>query len=330
MSKYLNHQAKTLADWAYLAIAKHFNKILNHEVDVVKDKEPEDLHQMRVGMRRLRSALVGFAPALNLPEEIGESKVGKIARILGRLRDIDVLGEALNCQYQPILPVGEGKILAQALKVLDKRRKKAFKKVVKTLNSSEYLKLKAAFQDWLQQPSYQPIGQIAIDVVLADLLLPQASRLMLHPGWLVGVNLEGAEVEFFPERDQTTVATLLETQGLILHDLRKEAKRSRYNMELFTQFYGDVYQGYVQDVKTMQTVLGDIQDCFVLAEFLADIFAEDLQKIMPTLVAKFQEIRYYKWQEWEQIQRKFMAATTRKELHLTILSPNLTPADYEE
>jgi len=53
--------AKTLGDSAKLAIEQHYQKILKHEAQVLKDKDPEDLHQMRVGMRRLRTAIVGFS-----------------------------------------------------------------------------------------------------------------------------------------------------------------------------------------------------------------------------------------------------------------------------
>ncbi len=72
---------KFLGDWASLAIKKHLEKIVKHEADVLKDRDPEDLHQMRVGMRRLRSAITGFAPALELPKPAQEKKIGKIARL---------------------------------------------------------------------------------------------------------------------------------------------------------------------------------------------------------------------------------------------------------
>ncbi len=57
----------TFKAWANMAIAKHANKIFNNEAKVIKDKDPEKLHQMRVGMRRLRSAIGDLAIALDLP-----------------------------------------------------------------------------------------------------------------------------------------------------------------------------------------------------------------------------------------------------------------------
>ncbi len=62
--------AVILKEWAYIAIAKHSRKILKYEAGVLQDKDPEELHQMRVGMRRLRSAIAGFAVAIDLPKTV--------------------------------------------------------------------------------------------------------------------------------------------------------------------------------------------------------------------------------------------------------------------
>lgn len=314
-------EAKTFGDWAYIAIAKHFNKILKHQAKVLEDKEPEELHQMRVGMRRLRSAIAGFASALKLPKDASEKNVGKVARILGQLRDLDVLEETFQDRYQPDLPKKEQKKLDKALDDLDRQRKTAFKEVKNILNDKNFLELKEAFNNWLKNPIYQDIASISIQDILPDLLLPQASKLLLHPGWLVGIQFEEGEPQFANQLDKKKVVKLLNSERLILHELRKEAKRSRYNMELFTQFYGDSYQDYLEDIKQLQTILGEIQDCFVLSEFLTDIFEEDFSGEMPNLARKLTETRYQKWQEWEVLQHKFLNPKTRRDFHTTILQP---------
>ncbi len=329
MKESLNQDPKTFSDCAYIAVAKHFNKFLKHEKGVLADKDPEELHQMRVGMRRLRSAIVGFAPALNLPRNASEKQVGKIARVLGSLRDIDVLEDVLENHYQPTLPQKEKPLLERGLEALKQQRKKAFKEVQKTLQGDAYLNLKKAFQEWLNKPIYQPIGGISIRDILPDLLLPQVSQLLLHPGWVVGIEFSEGETQFPDGLSPKKVKILLDEQGVILHDLRKEAKRSRYNMELFTQFYGDTYQEYLQEIKTIQSVVGEIQDSFVLKEFLTSVFEDNLEKEMPVLSSNLQETRYQKWQEWEKLQHNFLNAKTRKEFHNTVLQPLKTPAKID-
>ena len=326
----LGHEPKTFGDWAYIGIAKHYNKFLTHEAAVLEDKDPEELHQMRVGMRRLRSAIQGFRLALNLPKNAHETKVGKIAKKLGELRDIDVLEDTLKNKYYPNLPKNEKKYLEQGISSLAKQRKKALITVIKTLNSKVYLSLKQAFAEWLNKPKYYDIAEVSIQTVLADLLLPQVSQLMLHPGWVIGVKFKEGNISFPNGLAQKEVEILLKKQGLILHDLRKEAKRTRYNMELFTQFYGDMYKTYLKDIKAIQTVLGEIQDSFVLKEFLDGVFDDNILKNMSVFSNQLQENRYHKWQQWEILQRKFLNSHTRKDFHLTVLQPSVLQSDIED
>ncbi len=72
------NNAVTLGEWANIALIKHTGKILKYESKVIKDRDPEDLHQMRVGMRRLRSAITGFAVALDLPKTVNEKIIAKL------------------------------------------------------------------------------------------------------------------------------------------------------------------------------------------------------------------------------------------------------------
>ncbi len=308
-------EAKTLSDWAYIAVDKHFHKILAHEEGVLKDEDPEELHQMRVGTRRLRSVLAGFAPALKLPDSGDDKSVGKLARTLGQLRDLDVLKEALITDYLPNLPGEEQRFLGQAFKYLEQERKKVLKIVDDTLKGHKYINLKNAFKHWLNKPQYSPMGAIDIKVVLPDLLLPEVSKFLLHQGWLIGANSQSFS--------KGEVEDILAQEGYHLHELRKEAKHTRYNMELFAHFYNEDYDEYLSDVKKLQSVLGNIQDSSVLADFLEKVYGEDIRNKMPTLISIFQNIHYENWQKWQGIQAKYLRAETRKRFHQAILNHNL-------
>ncbi len=324
MASYTAEAAKTLGDWSYIAIAKHYQKIGKHETKVLQDKNPEELHQMRVGMRRLRSAIQGFHPALKLPKNAKEKTVGKVARVLGELRDLDVLKETLENQYYPFLPTEEQSLLKNALVALKKQRKKTSKKVKAILTDYPYEHLKKGFENWLDCPAFTSIADLDIPIILPDLLLPQISHLLLHPAWLLGVTIEDGRINFsHPEPlTQRDVETLLNTQGMILHDLRKEAKRVRYNMELFTQFYPETYQKYLDEIKDIQAVLGEIQDSFVLGEFLFQALEINLSRKMPTFMAKLSDIRGKKWQKWQTLQQIFLDGDHRQQFHQMLLNPS--------
>ncbi|MBD2183355.1 CHAD domain-containing protein [Planktothrix sp. FACHB-1355] len=314
-------KAKTLGDWAYLAVEKHFHKTLKHEADILKDKDPEALHQMRVGMRRLRTAVTGFAPALNLPKEAQEKIIGKIARTLGVLRDLDVLQESLQTHYRPELPKSEQKVVDTALDYLAQQRQQAFKDVKSTLEKSRYLNMKRAFLDWLEQPTYRDMANLPILEVLPDLLLPQISELLLHPGWLVGTKAEKAEIHLLKDMSHKAVEQELAVHGEVLHSLRKQTKRVRYQMELFTNFYGATYQAYLEDMKTIQSILGEIQDSVVLAEFLAEALGSKTDNLPRTLSEKLAESRYKAWQQWQPLQQRYLHIQIRQSFRSELLRP---------
>ena len=311
--------AVVLKEWANIAIAKHSRKILKYEAGVLQDKDPEELHQMRVGMRRLRSAIAGFAVAIDLPKTVNEKNIAKIGRSLGKLRDLDVLLAALKVDYRPLLPVAEQKSLDKVLKSLNKQRKDELKQVRKTLNSKLYFNLKQELQNWLEQPQYQSIGDLSIYPVLPDLLLPQISQLLLHPAWLVGVELENGQIQCPKMLNSKAVEQLLEQEEPLLHDLRKSAKRTRYNLELFDRFYDDTYHYYLKQIEKIQEVLGQIQDCYVLREILEKVLKSAIAVKMPELEALFSKIRDEKWQEWSILQEEFLDDKTRRELRQTII-----------
>ncbi len=320
-------KTNTLGDWGYIAIEQHLHKILKHEEDVLNDRDPEALHQMRVGMRRLRSAVTGFQVVLDLPKSAAEKKIGKVARILGELRDLDVLKETLLNEYEPELPKSEQKYLKQVLNYLGKQRKQALTKVQSALESKSYQHLKKALKNWLEEPQYLGVAQLPISEVLPDLLLPSVSEFLLHPGWLVGVQEAEGKIGVSKAMPQSEVEQLLIDQGKLLHSLRKETKRSRYQMELFTEFYGSKYLAHLEDLKEIQKILGEIQDSVVLSEFITAALDSDSKKQLPTLVKQLLQNSYKSWQHWQFLQNKYLNAETRTSFRLELLNPIKQPSD---
>lgn len=312
---------KTLGDFAYQAIDKHFKKTVKWEKSVKKDEDPEPLHQMRVGMRRLRTAVSRFGLSLNLPKSVSDKNIGKIARILGKLRDLDVLKEILENNYKPHLLPKEQESLKIAFSTLDKQREIELSHVYKTFKDELYKDFKTDLHDWLEKPSYQPLASLPIQQVLPDLLLPEVSGFFLHPGWLIGTEIVGSEVVVKTNWTPEQLEQHLKTEGETLHDLRKQAKRIRYQMELFTELYGESFTDKITDVKHIQESLGMLQDSMVLNEWLADIFKSELNSQLRGLTTLLAANRYQLWQQWQPLQEQYLKAETSRKFHLTILQP---------
>lgn len=313
-------EKQLLKDWAYLGIEKYFSTTISYEQKVLADQDPEDLHQMRVGMRRLRSAVTGFAPVVILPDSVSNQKIGKMARILGELRDLDVLQESLR-EYQPQLKAKEQTLFNKALKKLAKQRSKAFKTVENLLEGKRYKYFKESVQDWLENPQYQDWGELPVNSVLPDLLLPYINQLLLHRAWWVGVMVEGNQIKRQTRLTLKGAEVQIAQQGEALHDLRKQAKRVRYQMSLFRQHYGPVYQEYVQEIKQIQEVLGTIQDTLVLEFFLDQVLPCNWREEGPGLMKLLAKERYECWKEWYKLQQRYLNEEVRQGLRQAVISP---------
>ncbi len=321
---------KTLGDYAYQAIQKHFKKALKWEKTVKKDEDPEALHQMRVGMRRLRTAVTRFGFVVDLPKAVTDRNIGKIARCLGNLRDLDVLKESVEKNFQPHLPSQELKHLEKAFDAIDKQRGQALTGVKEIFKHARYKSLKHSLDNWLEEPKYKELAPLPIDLVLPDLLLPEVSYFFLHPGWQFGMPLgsnNGAStstslLRSYPKgMTSTQVEQNLDSNHEVLHSLRKQAKRLRYQMELFTDFYGENYGEHLTEVKNIQDILGEIHDSDVLEDWLIDVFGEDFTEKLPTFTSLLVDKRHQLWQQWAPIQKRYTQVDTRNQLHLAILEP---------
>jgi len=288
----------TFGHWAILAFERHSQRVFKYEPRVLKDKDPKDLHQLRVGMRRLRSAIAGFGIAVELPDAITPKKIGKMARILGVQRDNDVLQGILAEKYYPHLPKAEKKILNKVIKHLKKDRKQAFNETRKLLTQGKFRTFKHQWQTWLEHPKISPLCQLPIAALLPDLLLPQLSQFFLHTGWLIGTERDPENTHGLGLRcvdvTPTNFQSQLDGKEPILHDLRKVAKRTRYQMELFEDCYGDDYQQLLHQVKQVQEILGNLQDSFVLRQLIEDYLDVELPRLSPQLDAIFQGDRHHR------------------------------------
>lgn len=316
----------TLGDYAYRAIQKHFKKTLKWEKTVKKDEDPEALHQMRVGIRRLRSAVNSFEFVVDLPKAVKDRNLGKIGRQLGELRDLDVLKQTIETSFQPSLPPEEVKHLKAVFNALDKQRNDAVNVVKTTLKDVRYKSLKSSLNNWLEEPTYHETATLSVELILPELLLPEVSEFLLHPGWQFGnpSNLKNVLVHGINNSTNEKQENL-STNHEVLHSLRKKAKRLRYQMELFVDFYGDAYATYVAEVKNIQDILGEIHDTDVLEGWLSDVFDKKFTDKLPTFTNLLAEKRHQLWQRWTPIQERYLEADNRHRLHLAILHPISSP-----
>jgi CHAD domain-containing protein len=191
------------------------------------------------------------------------------------------------------------------------------------LHRNIYQDFKKDLNTWLENPVYTAIASLPMEHILPDLLSPQISAFLLHPGWIVGSHFNKSENMIDLNFPAKRLEDLSHQEEMTQHSLRKEAKRTRYLMELLLSFYGENYQEMLKKIKQVQEVLGEIQDGFVLRQMLSQVYGHDLQTILPIMAQTIRENRLQNGLQWEELRQFFLSPANRTQLRLSIQSPDL-------
>ncbi|MEO1636289.1 MAG: CHAD domain-containing protein, partial [Cyanobacteria bacterium J06631_9] len=294
-----------LGGYAYQIIRQQSKKVFKLRSHVLADTDPENLHQMRIGTRRLRAALSIFGDVVDVDEAKLTKSITKVTKSLGKVRDIDVMKAWLKSNTSE-LDKPEKKIIKGLLKKLKKRRKKQFAIMETALESKSFKKLSKAFKKWVKQPAFAPTAsQDAAGNAIAKLIGP-LTALLRHPGWQVATHPQSGQLKPAKSITLKRLNQALEADGEQLHDLRKQIKRTRYQAEFFRSLYGITYSAQIREFRTLQTLLGSLQDQLVISDFLAAELGSDWAKQLPSIHQQFQTSRLELWQAWQPLQQKYL------------------------
>jgi CHAD domain-containing protein len=244
----------TMADVVCAAIVNSTTRMLRHDPGIRIGDDPEDVHQARVGTRRLRSDLRTFAPVL-VEEWLGplRDELRWLAGALGAVRDADVLAERLRRQADA-LPARDASGLAPLFRKLAAERERAGEELLAALSGERYValldRLVAAAQD-----HDNPHGP-TIDMFRAEAALPAVEllpELVARPWRHVKKAVSELDAESPPEA---------------LHEIRIRVKRARYAAEAASPVFGKRARNFGKALADTQGLLGDHQDAMVAEEWL--------------------------------------------------------------
>ena len=273
-------------------------KLVQLQTPVSEGKGAEPLHQMRVTMRRLRTTVLQFEPALQLPSAINDQRLAKWVRRLGLARDLDVLRERLEGGFLPQLPEAEVKALRPVLKQLRRERQLAYGHVVEVLQSRSYLEGLAQLQLWLKQPQYTLLGDQPVREWLIEWQGPCLASVFLHPGWQVS-SAEG-EVD-------------------VLHELRRQIKQARYRLENLSALEGVQTAACIDSLKQGQELLGEFNDLQVLQCAINDQVPGRLEEVLPQLEWLLVQHQRHCWEQWRDLVCDVLPSRRRQSLWRALL-----------
>jgi len=245
----------SMAFVAHRIFTYQFSQMLAHEKGTRKGEDIEELHDMRVAVRRMRASTLVFDEYLE--SEKLEPHLKGLRRTLGALggvRDLDVFREKAET-YLKTLPSGREHDLDPLLITLAEEREKARKNMLDYLDSEKYSHFKKDFSDFLDFPETWALPTTTekhdslphrVKDVLPSILYARLADISAYSEWV-----EGPYVSV--ER---------------LHRLRIAAKGLRYTLEFFEDVLGKEVETLIKDFKVLQDHLGDLHDAAVATKML--------------------------------------------------------------
>jgi triphosphatase len=221
---------------------------LEANVPGVLKQNVESLHQMRVGLRRLRALLDMFGELAPLPAAISES-VEWLAGELGATRDWDVLAGST-------IPEIKGPDLAALRSEAESRAHALHVHMLQTLHQPRYTQTILQLNGWFHGRHWRDTDG-----------LPKESKLARRADATMGPLLRKAQ-----RRLQKRIEALDVSDAPGRHRVRIAAKKARYAAEFFRDLLpAKPAKRYIRSLSGLQDKLGHLNDLAVAERLLAEL-----------------------------------------------------------
>ena len=238
----------TLEELVQLALTRSVNQILRQGVAVRDSDDPEDVHQLRVGIRRLHSDLRTFSPILrSKPLRILRANLQWLGASVGALRDCDVLTKRLDSELLSLSRTNRSGIALLEARLKDD-------------HDVSHTGLLEVLESTRHHAVVESITKLSDDPPIRSKSKREASRQaslsapkFVQPPW---------------ERLRAAVAGLGELPSdVALHEVRILTKRCRYAAEAVAPVLPDAVP-FAKALADLQTILGDHHDTVVAEAWL--------------------------------------------------------------
>jgi CHAD domain-containing protein len=223
--------------------------------------DPEGPHQLRIGLRRLRSAFSTFRQALRSGETVRLNAEARwLGQEVGRLRDLDVLAFEILVREANAHPEEQGfAVVADALKAKALAERMHLRETLKGERVMRFLFDLARLietRGWLVPADFEQTQRLARPVI--DTAVGALAKRWKHAG-----------------RRACELDTLDPEQR---HELRKELKKLRYAAE----FSGSLFpakrvETFIRRLKRLQDIFGDLNDAHLVRVGIDQIIAPGIE-----------------------------------------------------
>lgn len=249
---------------AGLTVAQAFGCVVGQLTDVILGNAPraaagrdgpDPVHEMRVALRRLRSAIALFRPAVGCPAvDAASAHLKALADRLAPARDWDVFVAETAATVAEALP--DDASLRRLRAAAERRRRQAY----------------TALRLWLHSPEFRQLG-----ITLAGLAGGTVWMAALDPAQqeTLALNLDEFANQALARRLRRLTAAGEAIEHLdtdALHAVRLRAKRMRYAAEVLAPLYpGKASRRFLRRLMTLQDRLGHLNDGSVADALLSQL-----------------------------------------------------------
>jgi CHAD domain-containing protein len=237
----------SVGDASLAVVRRQLQTWLQHEAGTRLGEDIEELHDMRVAIRRMREAIRLFRPFLPEPVLGFRNDLKWLGRILGEVRDLDVQIEQLVA-WKGTLPIADASALEALHTRLEERRRESRIRMLDGLDSPRYDDLVTRMATALREPEIPTMAREVPVQVVAPSLLTRAHARILRDGRKIGP-------ESPPQR---------------YHDLRIRCKQLRYALEFHHPLYEAEATLVIRRLVQLQNLLGRHQDADVAVHWLRE------------------------------------------------------------
>lgn len=249
----------TLAEAARQTLHFHFSRMLQHEAGSIDGTDIEELHDMRVAVRRMRAAVQLFRPYLPKKQAAHLRKdLRHLGRALGPARDYDVMLANLE-RYREELSTKSSDSLEPLARRWEMKRDRARSAMCEYLASQRYRVLKQRIETFLDPECLPAEGSDANGAATA------AQSIRREP--LVFAEVPGLLTSRY-EKILAYGPSLQEVSIERQHALRIDCKRLRYALEFLREALCAEAKDAIEDLKLAQDHLGEMNDAYVASQVL--------------------------------------------------------------
>ena len=264
-------QTGMTVEQAFAAIVRDsFAQLLHHAAGVRGGDAPESVHQMRVGLRRLRLALRLFGRWIAVPPNL-LAELRWLRVRLGAARDADVLAGGTLAALAATCPPEDGLAALQEAAAVHAQGMRQL--AASAVKSARCARLMRDLSAWLQAAPWQAVPDDALQRALRQPIGPRAARMLRR---------RHARLVEIGER-------LHPDQSEERHRLRIAAKKLRYATEFFQAVRPSGHtRRFLRRLAALLDVLGGLNDAVV-----ADLLLRDLALREPALAGSTAFARGY-------------------------------------